>query len=75
MDKKIFWNKPIQTAAVKNLKKLQLKLLKKQIERVSRNSKFYHARFKASNIKPSQIGSLKDIEKIPFATRDRKSVV
>jgi phenylacetate-CoA ligase len=70
MDKKIFWNEPIQTAAVRNLKKLQLKLLKQQIERVSRNSKFYHARFKASNIKPSQIRSLKDIEKIPFVTRE-----
>jgi phenylacetate-CoA ligase len=70
MDEKIFWNKPIETAAVKSLKKLQLKLLRHQIERVYRNSKFYKARFRASGASPSQIKSLEDIEKLPFTTRE-----
>jgi len=70
MDEKIFWNKPIETAAVKSLKKLQLKLLRHQIERVNRNSKFYKARFRASGTSPSQIKSLEDIEKLPFTTRE-----
>ena len=70
MDEKIFWNKPIETAAVKSLKKLQLKLLRHQIERVYRNSKFYKARFRASGTSPSQIKSLEDIEKLPFTTRE-----
>jgi phenylacetate-CoA ligase len=70
LSKKIFWNKPIETAAVYNLKKLQLKLLRHQIERVYRSSKFYHARLKTSKIKPSQIRSLRDIEKVPFTTRE-----
>jgi phenylacetate-CoA ligase len=70
MDEKIFWNKPIETASVKSLKKLQLKLLRHQIERVYRDSKFYKARFGASGICPSQIESLEDIEKLPFTTRE-----
>ena len=70
MDEKIFWNKPIETASVKNIKKLQLKLLKQQIERAYRGSEFYHARLKASRTRPSQIKSLQDIEKIPFTTRE-----
>jgi phenylacetate-CoA ligase len=70
MIEKIFWNKSVETLPVKDLKKLQLKLLRNKIERVYRNNEFYHKRFKASKMNPSQIRSLKDIEKVPFTTRE-----
>lgn len=70
MVEKIFWNKPVETLSVKDLKRLQLKLLRNKIERVYRKSRFYHTRFKASRMNPSQIRSLEDIEKVPFTTRE-----
>ncbi len=65
-----FWNLKIQKASVKELKKLQLKLLKRQVEFAYKNSKFYHRKFKESKINGSKIKSLEDIEKLPFTTRE-----
>lgn len=60
----------METASVKELKNLQLKLLRGQIERAYRRSRFYHVRFKESKINPSSIRRLEDIEKVPFTTRE-----
>ena len=65
-----FWNKKIQSASEETLKKLQLKLLKAQLRRVYRNSRFYKNKFKQAKVNPSQIQSLQDIAKIPFTTRE-----
>ena len=65
-----FWNKKIQEASVEELKRLQLKLLRRQIRFASRNSKFYHHKFKESGVDGSQIRSLEDIQKFPFTTRE-----
>jgi len=70
MTEKIFWNKRIETLPVKKLEKMQSKLLRNTVEMVYRYSKFYRARFKANNFKPSKIRDLKDIEKMPFTTRE-----
>jgi len=69
-ERSIFWNKTIETLPVKDLKKLQLRLLRKTVERVYGNSTFYHRRLKASKTAPHQIRSLKDIERVPFTTRE-----
>jgi len=65
-----FWNKKIQSASEETLKKLQLKLLKAQMRRVYRNSRFYRNKFKQAKVSPSQIRTLQDIAKIPFTTRE-----
>jgi len=66
----IFWNNKIQSASDKELEKLQLKLLKAQLRRVYKNSRFYRNKFKQAKVDLSQIRSLQDIKKIPFTTRE-----
>jgi len=65
-----FWNKEIELASIEQLKRMQLKLLKKQISRVYENSKFYRTKFEKSGVHPSKIRDLDDIQKIPFTTRE-----
>jgi phenylacetate-CoA ligase len=64
-----FWNKKIQSASSEELKQLQLKLLKQQLRRVYRSSKFYRRKFREAKVDPSQIKSLADICKVPFTSR------
>lgn len=66
----VFWNKKIQEASAEELRKLQLKLLKKQVKRVYENSAFYRRKFKEAGVKPSQIRNLGDIAKLPFTSRE-----
>lgn len=65
----IFWNEKIQRATVRELKKLQLKLLRRQIRFASGNSGFYHRKFKESKAN-LRIKNLEDIRKFPFTTRE-----
>ena len=65
-----FWNKKIQSASIEDLRKLQLKLLRKQINRVYENSKFYHKKFREAGLKPAQIKSLKDVARVPLTARE-----
>ena len=66
---RVFWNKKIQKASIEELKKLQLELLRKQISFARRNSRFYHRKFKESEVDNLRIKSLEDITKFPFTTR------
>lgn len=52
------------------LKELQLKGLKKVSERVYHKVPFYREAFKANKVKPEDIKSLKDLERLPFTTRE-----
>jgi len=66
----IFWNEKIQKASVRELKRLQFKLLRRQIRFAYRNSRFYYRKFKESNSNNLQIKSLEDIKKFPFTARE-----
>lgn len=66
----VFWNRKIQKASIEELKRLQLKLLRKQISFAHRNSRFYHHKFMESKVNDLQIKSLEDIKKFPFTTRE-----
>ena len=66
----VFWNRKIQQASVEDLRKIQLKLLKWQVNRVYEKSVFYHRKFKEAGIKPSQISSLEDVAKLPYTSRE-----
>jgi phenylacetate-CoA ligase len=70
MVQEIFWNKRIETLPVKDLKKLQLNLLRNTVERVYRNSKFYHRKLRANEVGAPRISSLNDLERLPFTTRE-----
>ena len=64
-----FWDEKIETMPVEELKKLQLKRLKHIVRYVYENNKFYHEKLKNANVKPDDIKTLGDIEKIPFLTK------
>jgi phenylacetate-CoA ligase len=60
----------VQGISQEDLKKLQLELLKKQVNRVYEKSRFYREKFEKVGLKPSDIKSLKDITKIPPTSRE-----
>jgi len=64
-----FWNPEIETKSLKELKNLQLERLKKLIHYVYKNNEFYHKNLKSANVKPDDIKTLQDIEKLPLLTK------
>ncbi len=63
------WDPEIESMPIKKLKELQLKRLKTMIRYVDKNNKYYHQKFKEAQLKPDDIKSLEDIEKLPFLTK------
>lgn len=63
-------NVNLERASEEDLKKLQLELLKKQVNRLYKKSRFYREKFEKVGLKPSDIKSLNDIIKIPPTTRE-----
>ena len=66
---KEFWDKKIETMSVNKLKELQLERLKKLVQYIHKNNKFYNTKLKNVNVKPDDVKTLKDIEKLPFLTK------
>jgi phenylacetate-CoA ligase len=60
----------IDTLPPNDIKKMQLQLLKEQLEYVWKKSTFYQKKFREAGITPDDIKVLKDIEKIPFTTKE-----
>ena len=70
-----YWNEKIETMPPKELKRLQEKKLRAQIEYVYSKSQFYHELFRKNNLHPSDIKTIEDLQKIPFTDKEdlRKS--
>jgi len=66
---KLYWNPKVETKSIVDLKKLQLKRLRNLVKYVYNNNKNYKNKFKNSNIKTDDIRELKDIERLPFLTK------
>jgi phenylacetate-CoA ligase len=66
----MFWQKDIETINRRNLEALQLKRLQQTIRRAHRNIPFYQEKFFDINMKPKDIISLRDIQKLPFTSRE-----
>ena len=64
------WDSKYESMPIDGLKELQFKRLKKMIDYVYRNNRFYRDRLKEANIQSDNIKNLKDIEKIPFLTKN-----
>jgi len=60
----------LECMARKELERLQLKKLKATIASVYDSVPFYRKKLVSLGLKPSDINSLKDIQKIPFTTKD-----
>jgi phenylacetate-CoA ligase len=65
-----FWDPKIETKPLTELLELQLQRFKKLIKYVYTNNAFYKNKLKEVSLKPDDITSLKDIEKIPFLTKN-----
>jgi phenylacetate-CoA ligase len=64
-----YWNEKIETASIAELRKMQTRLLRRQIKHVYENSRFYRKKFKEHDVHPSEIRTLDDVTKLPFTTR------
>jgi len=64
------FNPKIEKLRRKEIKKIQLKHLKKTVNIVYDNVPFYKEKFKELKITPDDIKTLEDIRKLPFTTKD-----
>ncbi len=66
----MIWNKEIECANRKIIDDIKLHKLKKTIKYVYENVPFYKERLDSVGLNPNNIHSIKDIEKIPFTTKE-----
>jgi len=66
----MYWQREIETIDRKDLERLQLERLKATVERCYHNVPFYRERLDMAGVTPDKIKSLKDIERIPFTTKE-----
>ena len=64
-----FWNKKIETMPRRELEKLQMSLLRKQLRTMYDSSKFVHDGMKATGILPEDVVDLDTFRKVPFMDR------
>ncbi len=64
-----YWNEKIETMPTEEIKKLQLQKLKLQVKHCYENSIFYRKKFDKIGLKPEDIRSLDDLQKIPFTVK------
>lgn len=65
-----YWNEKIETMHAEELKNYQLKKLKEQVKHCYENSSFYRKKFDSVGLKPQDIRSLDDLQKIPFTVKN-----
>jgi phenylacetate-CoA ligase len=65
----MIWNKQAECMSSKELRDLQLERLRETVRLAGENVPHYKKLFAAKKIKPSSIGSLEDIKKLPFTTK------
>ncbi|MCU0633172.1 MAG: phenylacetate--CoA ligase [Methanolinea sp.] len=64
----MFWDEKTETLPKRDLERLQLKRLKKTLSQVQ-NVEFYRKRLHEAQVKPGDIRTLADIQKIPFTRK------
>lgn len=64
------WNEKAECMSKEEKEKLQLKRLKETVKIAYEKVPFYRKKFDEIGLKPEDIQTLKDIEKIPFTTKD-----
>jgi phenylacetate-CoA ligase len=65
-----FWNEKIETMSQDELRSLQLKRLKRQVQYNYRYSIFYREKFKTCGMVPDDIETFEDFQKVPLMTKD-----
>jgi phenylacetate-CoA ligase len=70
MNKKEFWDPEISTASRVKIAAVQLENLKKTLWHCYNNNSFYKKRIDETGLNPDKLKDLRDIEKLPFTTKD-----
>ena len=65
----MFWNEKAECMSKEEKEEVQLKRLQETVKLAYENVEFYRKRLDEAGIKPEDIKTLKDIEKIPFTTK------
>ena len=65
----MFWDEKAECMEKEEKEKIQLERLQKTVKLAYENVEFYKKRFDEICLKPEDIKTLKDIEKIPFTTK------
>ena len=65
----MFWDEKAECMEKEEKEKIQLERLQKTVKLAYDNVEFYKKRFDEIGLKPEDIKTLKDIEKIPFTTK------
>jgi len=65
-----YWNEKIETMPVQELREHQLRKLREQVKHCYDNSAFYQKKLKDAGLKPDDIKTLVDIQKIPFTVKN-----
>ncbi len=65
----MIWNKEAECMSEDQKEKLQLERLQKVVKQAYENVPYYRKRFDEAGVKPEDINTLKDIEKLPFTTK------
>ena len=66
----MYWQKEMEVISRRALEDLQLKRLKQTVSNTYKHIPFYKEAFSKLNLKTKDISSLKDIQKLPFTTRE-----
>ncbi|SCM82656.1 phenylacetate--CoA ligase family protein [Sporomusa sp. GT1] len=64
-----YWNKPAETMQREEMTQLQAGRLKEIVDRLYRQQPFYRSKMQEAGLLPEDIGSLEDITKLPFTTK------
>ena len=66
----MYWNEEIETMPREDLEELQLKKLQNTVKRAFDKIPYYNKKYSEAEVYPEDIETLKDIEKLPFITKD-----
>ena len=66
----MMWNEEIETISRQDLEELQLKKLQKTVKKAFDKIPYYNKKYSNAEVFPEDIECLKDIEKLPFITKD-----
>ena len=64
------WNEKIETMSRQDLEELQLKKLQNTVKIAFNEIPYYNKKYSQAEVYPEDIETLKDIEKLPFITKD-----
>jgi phenylacetate-CoA ligase len=70
MAEKKFWDEEISTAGREKIESVQLKRLKDTLKHAYKNNRYYRKRIDDTGLDPDKLKSVKDIEKLPFTSKE-----